>query len=57
MSGASPKLSKESAARRACGSKDAVDAVLENGFRISHANLDVRHNRYGVGQCLSPQAS
>jgi len=29
--------------------KDAVDAVLDNGFRISHANLDVRHNRYGVG--------
>ncbi|CAE8647368.1 unnamed protein product [Polarella glacialis] len=28
---------------------DAVDAVLENGFRISHANLDVRHNRYGLG--------
>lgn len=29
--------------------KDAVDAVLDSGFRISHANLDVRHNRYGVG--------
>eukprot|EP00913_Durusdinium_trenchii_P009941 g9330.t1 len=29
--------------------KDAVDAVLENGFRISHAQLDSRHNRYGVG--------
>ena len=29
--------------------KDAVNAVLDNGFRISHANLDVRHNRYGVG--------
>ncbi|CAK9071695.1 unnamed protein product, partial [Durusdinium trenchii] len=28
---------------------DAVDAVLENGFRISHAQLDSRHNRYGVG--------
>ena len=29
---------------------EAVDAVLASGFRISHANLDVRHNRYGVGR-------
>ena len=28
---------------------EQVDAVLQSGFRISHANLDVRHNRYGVG--------
>jgi len=28
---------------------DAVDAVLENGFRISHANHSVKHNRYGIG--------
>ena len=28
---------------------DAIDAVLETGFRISHATLSAKHNRYGVG--------